>query len=71
MSIILMALNIIISSLAVYRDYERHKEIKPKNQIDVFLDKYYPREVIEKVYNNAVYVSKEKNSLKVGKLKLL
>jgi len=68
---VFMILNILISSLAVYRDYERYKEINPKNQIDVFLDRYYPREVIEKVYNNAVYVSKKNTSFNVGKLKLL
>lgn len=71
--VIFMALNIIISCLAVHRDYERHKEIAPKNHIDVFLDKYYPRETIEKVYNNAVYVSKENtdDNISIGKLKLL
>lgn len=68
---VFMTFNIVISCLAVYRDYERHKEIAPKNHLDVFLDKYYPRETIEKVYNNAVYVSKNDTVVENNALKLL
>ena len=69
--VVFMVLNIIISALAVYRDSERHKNIAPKNQIDVFLDKYYPRETIEKVYNNAVYVSTKDKTTEANAFKLL
>lgn len=69
--VIFMTLNIIISCLAVYRDSERHKNIAPKNFIDVFLDKYYPQEVIEKIYNNAVYVTNENSKNGNGEFKLI
>ena len=47
-----------ISILACLRQTERRKNIIPRNQIEEFLDKYYPDEMLNKIYNNAVVVEK-------------
>lgn len=44
--------DILISCLAAYRQTERHNNIAPRNKIDMFLDKYYPDEYIDKIYTN-------------------
>ena len=54
---IFMAYDIAISSMAVTRQQERIKDIPPKNSIDVFLDKAYPDEYLDKIYHNARQVS--------------
>lgn len=48
-----------ISILACLRQTDRRKHILPRNKIEEILDKYYPDEVLEKIYNNAVIVEKK------------
>ena len=50
--ILFMTFDIAISSLAASRQQERRKNIPPKNDLDVFLDKQYPDEVLDRIYNN-------------------
>ena len=47
-----MIYDITISSLATERRYERKEGIPPQNKIDIYLDKKYPDELIDKIYNN-------------------
>ena len=47
-----MTFDIAVSCMASARQQQRHKNIEPKNQIDVFLDKTYPDEVLDRIYNN-------------------
>ncbi len=49
---ILMSLDIGISCIAAERQKERRYNIKPKNQMDLFLDQYYPDEFMDSVYTN-------------------
>lgn len=49
-----MMFDITISCMAGARQEERRKQIQPKNQIDVFLDRVYPDEFLNKVYNNKI-----------------
>ncbi len=49
---IFMLLNIIISCIAIYRQKQRLMNIEPKNEIDKFLDTYYPDEYLDKIYAN-------------------
>lgn len=50
--IIFMAFDITISALAANRQQERRENIPPKNDLDVFLDKAYPDEFLDRIYNN-------------------
>lgn len=52
--IVFMIFNISISSLAAQRQYERRENIKAKNEIDKFLDRHYPDEILDKVYTNKI-----------------
>ena len=47
-----MIFDITISILAVDRQQERKENIEPKNSLEVFLDKTYPDEFLDKIYNN-------------------
>lgn len=49
---IFMVFDISISSMAVYRQQERHNNIHARNKIDEFLDNTYPDEYLDRVYNN-------------------
>ena len=49
---IFMIFDISISALAANRQQERRKNIEPKNELDVFLDKNYPDELLDRIYNN-------------------
>ena len=49
---IFMTFDITISALAASRQQERHDNIPPKNDLDVFLDKAYPDELLDRIYNN-------------------
>ena len=49
---VFMIADIVISCMAGVRQDERHKNIPPKNDVDVFLDNNYPDEFLDKVYNN-------------------
>jgi len=52
-----------ISGLACYRQKERRENLVPSNKIEVLLDKHYPDEYLDKIYNNAKVVKiKWKNS---------
>ena len=48
-----MAFDITISCLAVNRQQERRENIEPKTDFDVFLDRAYPDEFLDRIYNNA------------------
>lgn len=54
MAIVFMVFNISISSLAAQRQYERREDIMPQNNIDRFLDEYYPDEFMDKVFANKI-----------------
>lgn len=49
---IFMVFDITISCMAAARQQERRQNIPAKNSIDVFIDKHYPDELVDKVYNN-------------------
>lgn len=52
-----------ISALACYRQKERRENLVPSNKIEILLDKHYPDEYLDKIYNNAKVVKiKWKNS---------
>ncbi len=50
--ILFMTFDITISALAANRQQERRENIGPKNDLDVFLDKAYPDEFLDRIYNN-------------------
>lgn len=52
---IFFVLNMIISSFACLRQYERKEKIPATNKVQVFLDKYYPDEFLEMIYPNKRY----------------
>lgn len=47
-----MTFDIGISCMAAARQEERRKDIPPKNSLDEFIDKEYPDEYLDKIYNN-------------------
>lgn len=49
---IFMLFDIMISGLAANRQQERHDNILPKNELDIFLDNTYPDELLDRIYNN-------------------
>ncbi|MFR8103705.1 MAG: putative ABC transporter permease [Clostridia bacterium] len=51
--IVFMIFNMAISSVAATRHEARRKGIAPKNKVEIFLDKHYSNEVMDKVYYNA------------------
>lgn len=53
-AIVFMIFNISISSMAAKRQYERRENIAPQNNIDEFLDIYYPDEYMNKVFTNKI-----------------
>lgn len=48
--------DVIVSSLACYRQRMRKEGKEPKNSIERFIDKKYPDSRLDKIYNNSVYV---------------
>lgn len=50
--LIFMIFNISISCMSAKRQEERRHNIATKNKIDVFLDKYYPDEYMDKIFTN-------------------
>lgn len=48
-----------ISGLACYRQKERRENLVPSNKIEILLDKHYPDEYLDKIYNNAKVVNKK------------
>lgn len=55
---IFMVFDIAISSMAAYRQQERHNNIHARNKIDEFLDNTYPDEYLDRVYNNKREIDK-------------
>lgn len=51
---ILMIFNITISSMAAIRQKERKYNIEPTSNIDIFLDKNYPDEYMDKIFANKI-----------------
>ena len=49
---IFMTADIVLSCMAGVRQDERHKNIPPKNNVDIFIDDNFPDEFLDKVYNN-------------------
>lgn len=54
---IFMTLDITISCMAGNRQQERHQNVPPKGAIDEFLDRVYPDELLDRIYNNKKEVS--------------
>lgn len=50
---IIFTIDCLISTCACLRHTERKQNIEPTSVVDRFLDKHYPNEFIERVYNNA------------------
>ncbi len=53
---IFMTFNVIVSIMAANRQEDRQKNIPARNSIDVFLDKTYPDERMDKIFSNKKYV---------------
>ena len=53
-----MTFDIVISCMAATRQRERHSDISADSSIDVFLDNYYPDELLDRVYNNKKEIKK-------------
>ena len=49
---IFMIFDITISWMAVERQIERKNDIEPQNHLDLFLDKNYPDEYMNRIFNN-------------------
>ena len=56
---IFIAIDLIISALAVRRQSNRAHGKKPTNDIDIFLDKHYPDERLKKIYPNMIIIKKK------------
>ena len=54
---VFILVDVVISCLASDRQQERKNNIEPQNSIDVFLDKHYPDEFLDKIYNNKIWVN--------------
>ncbi len=55
--------DIVISCMAGNRQKDRHRNIPPKNIIDEFVDKHYPDELLDKIYNNKKEICAESISI--------
>ena len=49
-----MIFNISISSLAAQREYERRENIKANSEVDLFLDEYFPDNMLNEIYKNRI-----------------
>lgn len=49
---VFMVFNITISCLACNRQWKRRNNIEAQNKMDVFLDKHYPDQYMDKIYTN-------------------
>jgi uncharacterized membrane protein len=52
-----MTFDIAISCMACNRQQERHQNIPANGQVDEFLDRAYPDEMLDKIYNNKIEVN--------------
>lgn len=50
--VIFMVLDIHISCMAAYRQFERKRNIGPENEMDEFLDEHYPDEYMDRIFAN-------------------
>ena len=50
--VLFMTFDITISCMAGNRQQERRDNIPAKNSLDKFLDKMYPDELLDRIYNN-------------------
>ncbi len=55
---VFMLFDISISCIAANRQTERRNNISPKSKLDLFLDKYYPDEYMDKIFANKREVCK-------------
>ena len=53
---VFMIFNMGISVLAANRDLERHKNIPAQNELDLFLNTYYPDELMRQVFQNSNFI---------------
>ena len=53
---IFMTYDLTISALAADRQSERIENIPPSNKLEKYLDKRYPDEYMDKIFNNRKYV---------------
>ncbi len=51
-TVVFMIFNASISFVAANRQTQRRKNILPKNELDMFLDRYYPDEYMDNIYAN-------------------
>ena len=49
---VLMSFNIWVSSVSALRQIEREQNIEAEGKLDEWLDKYYPDEMLNKIYHN-------------------
>ena len=49
---IFMCFNAWVSAVSTLRQIEREDKIEAKGNLDIFLDKYYPDELLNKIYHN-------------------
>ena len=54
--LIFMIFNVTVSFMACYRQRLRKDGVPARNQLEVFLDKMYPDEMLDKIYANKKYV---------------
>ena len=47
-----MVFNITISCVAAERQTQRRKNMRPENELDIFLDTHYPDEYLNRVFAN-------------------
>lgn len=53
---IFILIDVVISCLACNRQKNRKNEIEPQNKLNIFLDKHYSDEFLDKIYNNKKWV---------------
>lgn len=63
---ILLLIDMLISSFACIRYYNRLNSIPVQNNLDLIMDKYYPNEILVKIYPN---IKDSKTNIKLSKMK--
>lgn len=56
LAFVFFTVDVVITIMATYRQKQRREGKEAKNQLEKFLDKKYPDERLNKIYNNSVYV---------------
>lgn len=57
--VVFMIFNTAISAAAVSRQSQRHLGVSAATSFEMFLDKHYPDEFLQKIYPNMIYVQKK------------